>query len=130
MRTNWFYFPINSGRTTHRLKKSKRIVKTTVANAAAALASSKSKAVKSWTHGHARSAKMLDPKTVCRECKNPLKPKNSVFEGRLICRACFDAENKRSVKEDRVPGKSVFFRKRPPKYMLEPDQFKKFGYGP
>lgn len=63
---------------------------------------------------------------VCVECKQKTKEQNRVFEGQEWCQTCYDKETQRSIKEDST--NKPYVRTRPPKYMLNPNEYKKFGY--
>lgn len=65
--------------------------------------------------------------TACEMCKKPLREKDSVFTGSLVCRPCYETETARAAAQDSVPGKPATFT-RPPKYMLHPSQYAAFGY--
>lgn len=71
----------------------------------------------------------------CGQCGKQKGEKQRVFAGSSPdnewCRACYNAESKRSIKEDMAPGSVdgyACFRTRPPKYMLQKSQYKQFGY--
>ncbi len=64
---------------------------------------------------------------ICIECGQKTKEKERVFVGRNWCHACFVVEGQRSVKEDTHKG-NPYMKTRPPKYMLEPKDYPKFGY--
>jgi hypothetical protein len=65
---------------------------------------------------------------VCTECSKNLKNKERVFSGTDWCRACVRAESQRSIREDSVQGAAIWFRSRPARYMLQPEQYEVFGY--
>lgn len=61
----------------------------------------------------------------CTTCRKPLTADTSVFQGSLVCQKCYDDESQRSRHDDAAGGG---MRSRPPKYMLDPKDYKKFGY--
>lgn len=63
----------------------------------------------------------------CIECGQKTKERDRVYVGTDWCFACVDKENQRSMKED-VNGPQPWFRSRPPKYMLDPKDYARFGY--
>lgn len=66
---------------------------------------------------------------ICIECNQKTKEKQRVFVGKNWCRTCYDVESLRSFKEDSIKSNSPFaVRTRPPKYMLNPEDYKRYGY--
>jgi len=72
------------------------------------------------------------PKPHCQMCDLEMEPDDSVFDGKMVCETCFRSEGERSVREDVIPGTESGgipgLRTRPPKYMLDPSEYKQFGY--
>lgn len=62
---------------------------------------------------------------ICKECNKKLPNKESMFTTYELCVACYENDSLRSVKYDSI--KQGLFS-RPPKYMLRPKDYKKFGY--
>lgn len=81
-----------------------------------------------------------EDRLICPECKLPMADGDDEDEGDRIgrwaaftspdspCSECVDKEFMRSAREDTVPGEPLNARTRPPKFMLRPDEYAKYGY--
>lgn len=69
----------------------------------------------------------------CSECGKDRKESQCrrVFKT-LWCRGCYDKETTRSLKEDvtKLVGEDKPVRSRPPRYMVEPENYEQYGYTP
>ncbi len=64
----------------------------------------------------------------CSQCKKRVSEKKRTFVGRDWCDSCVEIEAQRSLKQDTVVGSTSYSRVRPPKYMLDPQDYAKFRY--
>lgn len=79
---------------------------------------------------------------VCVECGKVVKEEDRVFVGVDWCEECIEKEQERHAREDVMPGATNRFAnnlkrmfnidapvyRRPPKYALKPDEYRRWGY--
>lgn len=62
---------------------------------------------------------------ICTECGKKFKNDQSAINN--WCLTCHNIESQRSIAQDTIPG-NKFIRTRPAKFMLQPSDYKMFGY--